>query len=198
MATFARRINSNFRNITMRSLDHDGQQPVCFSPWQTGTELYEAYGRFLDRMRDGTMPEGDCGWCDGTKLAISGTSSNYDANLQYTEAEAEAYLEEQRIKHAKSQKIAEKAVQKYAEVKTFRQLRDAKITELCRRIINAVQLAGSMSFCQFPAKWRAYEELRNAWHRLIRAGVIVRTDRKEQRGKARFSLASKLSETSTS
>lgn len=185
----------------MRSLDHDGQRPICYSPWQTGTELYEAYGRFLDRMRDGTMPEGDCGWCDGGILPCSAPSSSYDANLCYSEEEADAYLAAQELKHAKSQKIAEKAVQQYQNVKTFRALREARITELRRRIVQILGIVQSISFSELPAKWRAREELHEAWKRLKRVGEIIRSDTGNamlNRKKARFSLASKLSETSTS
>ena len=78
------------------------QCPPSRSPWQRGCDLYEAYGRFLDRMKTGEFHDDYAdGWTTvkydtyrshtdfyvNSETGYSQDSGSYDASFGYTEEE---------------------------------------------------------------------------------------------------------------
>lgn len=86
------------------------QRPALRAPWQRGCDLYEAYGRFLERMQSGTICEDDGGWADRYKTPANcynfGTfqdSGSYDSHFGYTteqECETHRLREFEKLKRA--------------------------------------------------------------------------------------------------
>lgn len=97
------------------------QRPVKHAPWQRGCDLYEAYGRFLERIENGTLCEDDGGWCDfhsgssfkgfGRETAFvsplgnTQDSGSYDSHFGYT---TEEECESHRLKELSKLKRATK------------------------------------------------------------------------------------------
>lgn len=73
------------------------QRPATHAPWQMGCDLYEAYGRFLDRLRADKFDDGDGGWCDRgalyksaggvSKGEVYSDAGRYDSDFGYTTEE---------------------------------------------------------------------------------------------------------------
>jgi len=100
------------------------QRPERHPRWQRGCELYEAYGRFLDRMASGTICEDDGGWaCKGIQemgardvpnavqyrfkdKEMVEDSGSYDASFGYTsDAEWEAHRLREKEKSLAAPKV---------------------------------------------------------------------------------------------
>lgn len=73
------------------------------APWLRGSDLYEAYGRFLERMESGKIREDDGGWCLYGSIPgigyIRTDGAGYDREFGYSsEAEADAHNSRERAK----------------------------------------------------------------------------------------------------
>ncbi len=98
------------------------QMPPTRAPWQMGTELYEAAGRFLDRMEDGSVYDlGDGGWMDHAQKIGYDLSAGYDSRLGFaTEAEAEAHRQREEAKRSRAPAVDAAAMRKIHELHTER------------------------------------------------------------------------------
>lgn len=140
---------TNMKNGAYPYSDWD-QRPASHAPWQRGTELYEAYGRFLERMAKGTIQEDDGGWaCQGGyekqsvvehRLKNGGVedSGSYEANLGLlTEVEIEAH----KLREMEKEKVAP-SVDAAATIKNGKMQSDRAATialqHLLRKVIPTV------------------------------------------------------------
>jgi hypothetical protein len=171
------------------------QRPEKRAPVLRGCELYEAYGRFLDRMRAGTICEDDGGWADSFRNRVrsdgflgTGTlgddSGAYDSHFGYTteeECERHRIAEEGKLKRAiEVNRRAANFQEKWSGKKIDRQmelkkLRDEIAEALLRGRISGVWIAGNYGT-------RGQAHIR----RMIAEGVVRAGARVAGRGTARY------------